>query len=72
VSQIAKKRPKGGYEQLRTPGTEFVSLAPNEARYIRSTKLRKVDGNPFESRREELVDEGHIVDYGCLCQAAFF
>jgi len=61
VSQLAKKRSKGGNQQLRTPRTELASLAPNEVRDIPSSKLRKLAGILLESCREELINEWHIV-----------
>jgi hypothetical protein len=49
-----------------------VCLALNEACHIRSTKLRKFYGVPPESCREKLLDEGQILDDGCLRQTPFF
>jgi hypothetical protein len=49
-----------------------VRLEPNEVCHIRSTKLKKVYGDLLESCGEKLINEGNIVNYGCLRQAAFF
>jgi hypothetical protein len=73
ISQIAKKRPKGGNEQLRTPPrTELVDWHRTKSVTSRARIWKSLQVTLLESCREDLMDEWDIVDYGCLSRAASF
>ena len=69
VTQKAKERTQGGYEELHMPGAMIVRSMPNERNCVLGLKATETDVVGTKSSVQELLDLPCVVDHGRLSQS---